>query len=304
MRSQYINCKIWFDEKFAVLTPMQQRLFLYLLASPHGNLIGLFVLRKGYIYEDLKGNPKDIERDFDCLLKAGFIDYDCDTGLVCIKNFLKYNTLTSPNQHKAVPRILGELPKSPLIIAFLIRNAGRLKGLLKDFERQFDGLSMLIEDNGNGNGKYKKRLECPIGHSSSPDGSDGPPDEDGKKEKPPCPYSKIVELYHSILPELSRVNVICKTTRSNIRNRWAEDPARWELQFWDWFFKRVGASDFLMGRNKDWRATFDWLFVAGNFGKVCNGAYDNHKGSRMPDRTRNNLDAAEAAKRMIEEGWL
>lgn len=59
-----------------------------------------------------------------------------------------------------------------------------------------------------------------------------------------------------------------------------------------------------MGRSKDWRVTFDWLFVAGNFGKILNGAYGNHKGSRLPERTRNNLEAAEAAKRMIEEGRL
>jgi len=45
MRYQNIECKIWNDEKFTKLTPMQQRLFLYFLTCPHGNFLGIFVLK-------------------------------------------------------------------------------------------------------------------------------------------------------------------------------------------------------------------------------------------------------------------
>ena len=63
MRYQKIESRIWNDERFVQLTPMQQRLFLYILTSPHGNLIGIYVLKKGYIIEDLKVLSKDLERD-------------------------------------------------------------------------------------------------------------------------------------------------------------------------------------------------------------------------------------------------
>ena len=57
MRYQAIHSHIWNDEKFQSLTPRQQLLFLYILTCPYGNLLGMFVLKKYYILEDLKYDP-------------------------------------------------------------------------------------------------------------------------------------------------------------------------------------------------------------------------------------------------------
>ena len=69
-----ISTRIWNDEKFVKLTETEQLLFLYILTCPHCNLIGLFILKKGYIFEDLKVNPKAIESAFYGLIKAGLIE--------------------------------------------------------------------------------------------------------------------------------------------------------------------------------------------------------------------------------------
>jgi hypothetical protein len=138
MRYQKIESRIWNDERFIKLSPLQQRLFLYVLTCPHGNLIGLFVLKKGYIIEDLKVLPKDLERDLQAVLKTGMIEYDSALSLVWIKKFLKHNPLTNPNQKKAVPRILADLPKSHLIQRFVKLNESSLEGLTKDFETPFE----------------------------------------------------------------------------------------------------------------------------------------------------------------------
>ncbi len=119
MRYSKIESQIWFDEKFSALTHTQKLLFLYILTSPHSNIIGLYVLKPGYIAEDLNMKPKDLMKDLSKLIDKGLIKYDFNVGLVYIPNYLKYNPLTNPNQKKAANKILKQLPKSPLIIEFL-----------------------------------------------------------------------------------------------------------------------------------------------------------------------------------------
>lgn len=118
MRYQKIESKIWHDEKFIALSPMQQRLFFYILTCPHSNLTGIFVLKPGYVCEDLKCLPKDFEKDLTKLIQKGLIFYDQNTSVLLIKNFLKHNPITNPNQRKAVAKELSALPKSLLLRTF------------------------------------------------------------------------------------------------------------------------------------------------------------------------------------------
>jgi hypothetical protein len=122
MRYQKIESKIWNDEKFIRLSPMQQRLFLYMLTCPHGNIIGLFVLKKGYIIEDLNYLSKDLEKDIESISESKLIYFDKGTQTVFIKNFLKHNPITNPNQLKAAIKTISDLPKSQLLQKFLIHN--------------------------------------------------------------------------------------------------------------------------------------------------------------------------------------
>jgi hypothetical protein len=126
MRYGKIESRVWNDEKFITLTPMQQRLFLYTLTCPHGNLIGLYVLKKEYIIGDLKSLPKDLDKDLRKLCESSLIRYDFATSVIFIKNYLKHNPVTNPNQRKAARKILIDLPKSQLV---------------RDFASAFEGLS-------------------------------------------------------------------------------------------------------------------------------------------------------------------
>lgn len=119
MRYQKIHSQIWNDEKFTKLTPAQQRLFLYILTCPHGNIIGFFVLKQGYIVDDLKYSTKDLKKDLEKLVTEKVIDYDFSTSVVLIKKFLKHNPITNPNQIKAAGKLLSELPKTQLIHSFI-----------------------------------------------------------------------------------------------------------------------------------------------------------------------------------------
>jgi hypothetical protein len=90
-----------------------------------------------------------------------------------------------------------------------------------------------------------------------------------------CPYQKIIETYHEQCPALPRVQSRTPSLEKKIKARWNEIKGRQDIAWWQEYFARVAASDFLAGRVKDWTATFHWLLGPENMTKVLNGAYDN-----------------------------
>lgn len=96
--------------------------------------------------------------------------------------------------------------------------------------------------------------------------------------RPPCPYEKIIELYHGILPELSRCREISAERKANIRARWNNGLG--ELDRWENYFTVVSKSDFLMGRNaaspgrsKPFVADIDFLIRKSTVIKIAEGKY-------------------------------
>jgi hypothetical protein len=101
-------------------------------------------------------------------------------------------------------------------------------------------------------------------------------ESDPQSPKPPnCPHQEIIDQYHRILPSLARVCEWSESRKRLLRARWKENIERQSLDWWEKFFKRVGESDFLMGRAKDFMADLEWLVRPKNFGKILNGRYDN-----------------------------
>lgn len=93
-----------------------------------------------------------------------------------------------------------------------------------------------------------------------------------KSEKQKCPINKIIDLYHSILPELPAVTEITEILKKHIRARWKEHP---DLLWFEWYFKGVADCPFLMGQKKgmDFMATLHWLMGPQNMTKVLSGQY-------------------------------
>lgn len=119
------------------------------------------------------------------------------------------------------------------------------------------------------------QLEPETGHDTARE------DSDPKRVRgDDCPHRKIIELYHETLPELPRVESWGEDNQAQLKARWREDRTRQSLEWWDAFFRRVKASDFLCGRvsGREGRAFFanlSWLVKKSNLGKLLNGQYDN-----------------------------
>lgn len=110
-----IKSKFWTDEKARKWDSETKYLALYLLTSPHNNILGCFVLPKLYICADLGWDIKQLDKPFNSLLEDDFIKYDDDNCLLFLCNYLKHNPIENGNQATGAIKQLGELPKSPIL---------------------------------------------------------------------------------------------------------------------------------------------------------------------------------------------
>jgi len=117
-RYSQIYTKIWNDEKFRQLSPEAQRLYFYVLTSPHSNMAGFYLLPKPYIERDMVTLPKGLDKPFDELLDKGLIKYDEGANMILIPNYFRYNPLNNKNQKKGANNRVRELPENTLIDEF------------------------------------------------------------------------------------------------------------------------------------------------------------------------------------------
>jgi hypothetical protein len=91
-----------------------------------------------------------------------------------------------------------------------------------------------------------------------------------------CPHEKIIELYHKILPECSKVKVWSDTRRKKLRSRWREDPKRQELDWWRVYFENVRLCFWFTTENKkNWYPNLEWLVESRNLINVIEKRYFN-----------------------------
>jgi hypothetical protein len=129
--AQYCNVsrRIWNSPLFRGLSPEAQRLFLYIITCPHGNMIGCFVLRPGYAIDDLQLQDRERFREpLGELLLKGLIDYDPETEIILDTEHFEKNPLYNPNQITAAIKKVNDLPRTFLF--------SRLVGILENIDKR------------------------------------------------------------------------------------------------------------------------------------------------------------------------
>jgi DnaD/phage-associated family protein len=110
-----IESLFWTDEKVIQLTPEARYLMLYILTSPHRNIIGCYFIPEPYACFDCGLDLERFAKGFRELLAQGLIKYDSKTKVLLVMNFLKFNPVENPNQVKSAIDKLNELPQSELL---------------------------------------------------------------------------------------------------------------------------------------------------------------------------------------------
>lgn len=132
-----INRKVWNTAPFRELSPEARALFFYLTTCPHGNMLGIFVLRPGYALDDMQwGEDRErFRKSFQELLDKRLFKYDPRTDVVLDLEQIEKHPPINPNGVKAAIKIVNSLPKTLLFrdLELLCESLGKpfLKPLLE-----------------------------------------------------------------------------------------------------------------------------------------------------------------------------
>lgn len=131
-----IEEQFWSDEKMLRISYRAKYLLIYLLTSPHRNILCFYFLPKPYACFDMGISPEEFDHAMAELTQAGRILYDPKAHVVCVKNYLKYNSLDNANQVKSAISKVSELPENELFESFMehlktLKNAASYKALIE-----------------------------------------------------------------------------------------------------------------------------------------------------------------------------
>ncbi len=109
-----IHIGFWSSDSLAGLDSDARLLAVYLLASSHTTMAGVFRLPASYACEDLGWDSERFQKGLETLSEpfVDFIEYDHKSKWVWVKKFLHFNRPDNPNQWKAVRKIVSSIPDS------------------------------------------------------------------------------------------------------------------------------------------------------------------------------------------------
>ena len=102
----------WTSETTRALSEDGRSLALYLLTSPHTNMIGVFRVPNGYVSEDLQWGFERVSKGFANLSDKRFASRDESSMWVVIHKHLEWNPIENPNQAKSALKLLEAVPQS------------------------------------------------------------------------------------------------------------------------------------------------------------------------------------------------
>ena len=110
-----LETAIWQSPKLTGAGTDAKLLWAYLIACPHGNALGCFVLPRGYIAIDLELDATVVANAVQTLIDRGLIEYDSAASLVRIVGWWGHNGIENKNVAIGIAKVLKKLPKSDLV---------------------------------------------------------------------------------------------------------------------------------------------------------------------------------------------
>ena len=107
-----VHCKIWQDTKFMEYKSLRKLVFLYLITNPHCKITGIYEVSPKTISHETDIEVEQV-RSILRTFNPDSVVYDFDTGVVYIKNFLKYHFTKIGNPVTINSTILNNLSLTP-----------------------------------------------------------------------------------------------------------------------------------------------------------------------------------------------
>lgn len=253
-----------------------QILALYLMTSPHANMIGVFHCPVMYMAHETGMTIEGASEALGRLENARFCTFDADEELVWVHEMAAHQVgeRLSPKDKQVIgiQRQFDQLPEGQIRQGFLRRYA-------QDYH-----LPVPVSFDGD--------TESPSQAPSEGLGSQEQEQEQEQEEKKgalapvashsaadPCPHQEIISAYHEILPTCRPVKTWNDIRQGLLRQRWREDEKRQRIEWWRKFFGYVAKSRFLTGASEPsggrepFVADLEWLIRPTNFANVIEGKY-------------------------------
>lgn len=268
---------------------------MYLMTSPHSNMLGLFYQPLMYTAHETGLGMEGASKGLQSCVEAGFCSFDEDSEMVWVHEMAAYQiaeSLKAADKRVAgVQKDYEALQDNPFLLSFFERyktvfhlRAPRgmqapSKPLASQEQEQEQEQEINKEPNGSvggaddGVGKNQH-------HGDEQDLSGDKPEEGADAKLPACPVDTIVGLYHEQLPELPSVKLLSDKRKRALRKVWrwvltskksdgqpratnADEACLWLRGY----FARASKNDFLMGRghrsaeHAGWQCDLDFLLT-------------------------------------------
>jgi hypothetical protein len=199
----------WRDEKLRLADEDLKWAMVYLLTSPHRNIIGFYYLPHAYACVDLNWDLKRWTKALSGLIKLARIKYDEGSNVVLMMNYLKYNKLENPNQVKAAIEKLDSLPGNSCLADFEV--------VLLKYYKPF--MQPLVE-------RLRERLGQPVTVTGEVTGAGTGAEEEIPDADPmeAIPYKEIQALWNRVCFSFPKVVSLSKKRKDKLKARYRRQP--------------------------------------------------------------------------------
>lgn len=283
-----ISPKFWIGGTGKTLRGNQeaQIVALYLMTSPHANMIGVFYCPLDTIAKETGLTSEGAWKGLQSLIEADFCQFDESTEEVFTSRMAAYQVgeqlEAKDNRCKGVARELERVMSDRLKAAFRAIYSEAFH-LPKPALAQPPAIPKTEAPSEPLQSQKQEQDQKQDQKTNSPTVSVEPPDGDPQKPtRIPCPYGALLQAFHDECPTMPRVMKLSPARKTVIAARWREvdEDSHFEssddgVAIFRAIFRRAHASDFLSGRSGKFTTGFDWLIQPKNFLKLCEGNYDN-----------------------------
>jgi len=260
-----------------------QIIAMYLMTSPHSNMIGVFTCPILYMAHETGSPMEGATKGLQTLCEGGFCTYDDDSETVWVHEMAKF-------------QVDDELKPGDKRVAGIRKQYDAMpEGRIKDgFFEKYQGAFHLVN---------AKPLASPLQAPTKPgtgtetekskpsvaSDADDPENNEAVTGIPNCPQQKLLALYAELLPTLTQPRIWEGARADAMRARWkqcavpggaskgyaTEDEG---LRYWRKFFAYVAAAPKLTNGiaradGSAWQPDLPWLLKAENFAKVIEGKF-------------------------------
>lgn len=255
MRYANVQTKLWCDEKFSGLSVDARLMFVYLLTSPHSNMIGYYWLPTAYLAHDLAVQPATVPAVLNELVREGMIRYDPGAQVVLIINYLRHNPIRGWKSQQGALIAASTTPRSHLLVEFIA--GAKVHTGLDVWDGLLAGYQPPIE------GAYKGLPDTPEAPPEPLPRSETETESETESEAETEAVIAVADAPRGRRPKKAPVDgAISEDARTLARALWHHLEERGALPAAKgWFMRQAGVAEHLLLKQhplEDWLNALEW----------------------------------------------